>query len=219
VVKALNKEGYAYWTRRIFAEYQRTFGGCGSEGEFDYCIPNLDYALYVTNYSPGDELPELIERRVPLWHIVYNGILLNNPFGATINYKLKSPSVQLKLPKYGGRPIFYYYSRFRDFGTPKMDPVDLRCRDDEELVRGVQMVKQGCDEFSRLRHLAVGVHGRAQDDRRQLVSNDILRRHTHRLQLQQYGSCPSRRSGPIHGIPRAETAERINLSRPACSMN
>jgi len=174
----LTREGYAYWTRRIFAEHQKTFGGCGSEGGFDYCVSNLDYALYVSNYTPGDKLPELVDRHVPLWHIAYHGIVLNNPFGATMNYKLKTPEIQLKLTEYGGRPVFYYYRHFRDYGTPKMDPIDLRCRDDDELVRSVQTVKESYDEFSNLRQLQLEFlddHKRIADDVFQTTFSDGTR--------------------------------------------
>jgi len=149
----LTKEGYAEWTKKIFAEAQREFGGLGSEGGFDYCISNLDYGLYISFYVPGTKLNPLIDRHVPFWHLVYNGIVLNNPYTAASNYTTKDPMIRLKLIEFGGRPMFYFYSKFRESGTNWMGDIDLTCATDAELVESVRKVKEGYDEFETLKHL------------------------------------------------------------------
>ena len=98
------REDYAYWTRQIFAKTQKDFGGMGSEGGFDYAISNLDYALYISFYNPGSNLPRLIQKHVPFWHIVYNGIVLNNPYCAATNYTIKDPTTRMKLVEFPGVP-------------------------------------------------------------------------------------------------------------------
>ena len=149
----LTKEGFAEWTKKILADTQESFGGFASEGGFDYCISNLDYGLYISFHVPGTKLNPLIDRHVPFWQLVYNGIVLNNPYTAATNYTIKEPSVKLKLIEFGGRPMFYFYSKFKHSGTNWMGDDDLTCATDEELVRSVKAVKEGFDEFEKLKHL------------------------------------------------------------------
>ena len=149
----LTKEEFADWTKKIFAEAQQQFGGLASEGGFDYCISNLDYGLYISFYDPATPLPPIIDRHVPFWHLVYNGIVLNNPYTATTNYTLKDAATRLKLIEFGGRPMFYFYSKFRDTGTNWMGDIDLTCATDDELVESVRKVKEGYDEFETMKHL------------------------------------------------------------------
>ncbi len=149
----LTKEEFAEWTRKIQAETQKTFGGFASEGGFDYCVQHLDYGLYISFYNPGSTLNPLIDRHVPFWQLVYNGIVLNNPYTATTNYTIKDPATRLKLVEFGGRPMFYFCSKFREAGTNWMGDDDLICTTDEELVRSVSKVKEGFDEFEKLKKL------------------------------------------------------------------
>jgi hypothetical protein len=149
----LTKEGFAHWTRRMGADAQQTFGGFASEGGFDYAVSHLDYGLYISFYVPGSPTPALIDRHVPFWQLVYHGIVLSTPYTATTNYTIKDPQIQLKLIEFGGRPMFYFHSRFRDAGTHWMGNDDLSCATDDELVRSVALVKRGFDEFETLRHL------------------------------------------------------------------
>lgn len=149
----LTKEDFTIWTNRLFADAQGTFGGLASEGGFDYCVEHLDYALYTSFYKPDSPLPKLADRHVPYWSLVYHGIVLSNPFSATVNYTLKSPFTRLKLMEYGGRPIFYFYSIFKSTGNNWMGDVDLTSGTDEELAASVRKMKEGYDEFAKLRHL------------------------------------------------------------------
>jgi len=149
----LTKEGYADWTKKIFAEAQQTFGGVASEGGFDYCISNLDYGLYISFYNPGAVLNPLIDRHVPFWHLVYNGIVLNNPYTASTNYTMKDQLTRLKLVEFGGRPMFYFYSIFMESGRNWMGDIDLTCATDAELVESVRKIKEGYDEFEQMKHL------------------------------------------------------------------
>lgn len=147
------KEDFAKWTREIFEKTQKDLGGMGSEGGFDYAISNLDYALYISFYNPGTPLPKLIDRHVPYWHLVYNGIVLNNPYCATTNYTIKDPMTKMKLVEFGGRPMFYFYSKFRESGTNWMGDADIECGTDEILRDSVAAIRRGYDEFESMKEL------------------------------------------------------------------
>ena len=147
------KEDFARWTREIFAKTQKDLGGMGSEGGFDYAISNLDYSLYISFFNPGNKYPALIEKHVPFWHIVYNGFVLNNPFCATTNFTIKDPVTQLKLVEYGGRPMFYFYSKFKSSGNNWMGDADIGCATDEELRESVTAIKRGYDQFESMKDL------------------------------------------------------------------
>lgn len=149
----LNKREFAYWTNKITALSQETFGGFASEGGFDYCIKYLDFALYISFQKPDQGLPALIERHVPYWQLVYQGIVMSNPFTDTTNYTLKSRVAQLKQIEYGGRPHFYFYSKFKSDGANWMGDSDITCGTDEELRESVAKIKEGYDEFKKLERL------------------------------------------------------------------
>lgn len=149
----LTKEGFAEWTKKIQEATQKTFGGFASEGGFDYGVSNLDYALYISFYNPDGKPHPLIDRHVPFWQLVYNGIVLNNPYTATTNYTIKPDSVKLKLVEFGGRPMFYFHSKFKESGANWMGDDDLTCATEEELLRSVEAVKRGYAEFEELKHL------------------------------------------------------------------
>ncbi|MDO4585346.1 MAG: DUF5696 domain-containing protein [Planctomycetia bacterium] len=148
----LTKEDFARWTKKIFATAQKTFGGLGSEGGYDYAIENMDSALYLSYYVPGKPTHPMIDRHTPFWQLVYSGIVLSNPYTQCANYTLKDPIIRLKLIEFGGRPVFYFYSKFRDDGT-WMGEADLTCATDEELVASVKAIRQGYEEFEKLKHL------------------------------------------------------------------
>lgn len=149
----LTREEFAQWTNRIFAEAQQTFGGLGSEGGYDYCAGHLDYALNITFWSPEGKLSRMIDRYVPIWHLVYNGIILNNPFRTTWNHTIQKPLYRLKLIEFGGRPLFYFYRNFKNFGKDPNAVPDITCATDQELTESVKKIKEGYDEFQKLRYL------------------------------------------------------------------
>jgi len=93
--------------REILRLSRTIFGGISSEGGFDYCMPELDYGLYV---SFGMKKPcPLADEFIPLWQLTYHGYVLSNPYTTTVN---PNGTDLLKLLEYGGRPSFYYDSKF-----------------------------------------------------------------------------------------------------------
>ena len=151
--------------QREIAEYCRDlFGGFASECGFDHVGGQLDYINYVTSRmnrwveakkgkskkgSFYEKMSHYIDRFVPLWEIVYHGIILSNPDRLTQNHTTGKPKTDdsgdlrfnerdgiqdayatLKLYEFGGRPIFYS-SNFKD----------------------VPLIKKAYDEFLPYRHL------------------------------------------------------------------
>jgi len=116
-----NRQQTADYMNKIGEKAHRAFGGFGSEGPCDHVAKTLDYALYVTAYPKWLGRPNpLIDRLIPLWQIAYHGIILSNPYYATIDYNyprpsgnephtwLDQPTRRLKLYEFGGRPTFYF---------------------------------------------------------------------------------------------------------------
>ena len=154
--------------QKEIAEFcKKEFGGFASEGGYDHISGQLDYINYVGSRMRGwrdvkkgekvagkfyHRLAEWVDEYVPLWELVYHGIILSNPDRLTQNHTLgnvrKSSSLDsgdlrcldrdgiqdayatLKLMEFGGRPIFYT-SRFED----------------------IPLIKKAYDEFLPVRHL------------------------------------------------------------------
>lgn len=148
----LSRGESASWIDRTMRLAKNCFGGVASEGPFDFCCGNLDYVLYV---SFGDLLDSsaMIDRVVPIWQLVYHGTILSTPSAKLTNYPLKGDVARLKLIEFGGRPMFYFYSRFRSDNKQWMGEEDLTCEDDRALAASVTKIKQGYDEFNLLAHL------------------------------------------------------------------
>ena len=135
------------------AELARTcFGGFSSEGAFDHFVGSLDYGLYVSFSDPRKENCGLVDRIEPMPQLVYNGIFAMNPFTSSVNFTAQERYWQLKLIEFGGRPAYYFYSKFRST-TNWMGDEDLRCGTDDELKQSVAKVREGWDVYSRLSHL------------------------------------------------------------------
>ena len=160
-------------TRQETADYMnkigelahKYFGGFGSEGPCDHVARSLDYALYVWAYPSwvGARHP-LMDRLVPVWQICYHGIILSNPYFATVDYnyeKIKRPNApesyhilpdiptrRLKLYEFGGRPTFYG-----------------GIRDDN-----LQPIKEAYDEYQPMKYLQYEF----MDDHRELAPDVFL---------------------------------------------
>ncbi len=154
-------DGARYWG--LCAEVsKRELGGFASEGAMDHFAGSLDYALYASFESPdGIEAnwytgASLAKRHVPIFQIVYNGIIASNPFASSVNFTAQSRFWQLKLIEYGGRPAFYFYSKFLSPSEDLKDWMgdgDLRCGTDKELSTAVAKIKEGTDVYAALSYL------------------------------------------------------------------
>lgn len=120
-----NRKEMACHQIRLGEKYRKHFGGFTSEAGYDHVAKVLDYALYTSSLYLNEiknDKPfklSLTEHEVlPLWQIVYHGIILSNPDWMTIDahIKPKGHKYRLKLIECGGRPTFYWtkYKRQSD---------------------------------------------------------------------------------------------------------
>ena len=123
------------------------------EGAIDHFAGELDSVLYASFGDPRAARKGLVDRIVPIWQMAYNGIVVNNPFTTTVNATAQDRYSLLKLLEFGGRPNFYFYSRFVDDGTDWMGEGDLRCATDEELAKSVAAIRAGWNVYSRVSRL------------------------------------------------------------------
>ena len=151
-------DGAKFWGA-CAAIAKRDLGGFASESGNDCFIGNLDYSLYSYFGDPKKIEREyvhgkgLAKRVIPVWQIVYNGIVANNPFTTTVNVTLKDRYSRLKAVEFSARPCFYFYSKFKTDGGSWMGREDLTCATDEELRASVAKIKEGYDIYRRIRHL------------------------------------------------------------------
>ena len=149
----LNGAEAASWWGKGAELAKSCFGGFASEGAFDHFAGSLDYGLYVSFNDPQKYPKGLVDRMAPLTALVYNGIFATNPFTRTVNFTAQDRYCQLKLIEFGGRPAFYFYSKFVSNGTDWMGDNDLRSGTDEELEKSVARIRAGWDIYRQLSHL------------------------------------------------------------------
>lgn len=130
------------WLERLGLKARQAFGGYSSECGFDHCVAVLDNCLYVSCY-PGWSCSktDMVDGYMPIWHVVYSGIVMSTPFYATLDAGtprksngvsdavgknanvfefLGSPErTLLKLFELGGRPMFYYTDYKHDISAIK----------------------------------------------------------------------------------------------------
>ena len=147
----VNRAEAAKWWGRGAALSKRVFGGFASEGAFDHFASDLDSALYVSFRDPQKLNDGLVDRMAPFPQLVYNGVFAMNPFTRTINFTAQTKYWQLKLIEFGGRPTFYFYSKFTHGGNNGwMGDGDLGCATDAELSDSVAKIKEGADIYATL---------------------------------------------------------------------
>ncbi|MBR4099417.1 MAG: hypothetical protein IKK55_00295 [Clostridia bacterium] len=139
-------------SRELMKLTREIFGGYSSEGGYDFGAKYLDFALNL-DYGAGKGKP-FFDEYIPLWQLVYHGIILSNPSMAeTMNFSLKdSKNPKLKLIEYGGRPTYYYYSVFRDDWQASADK-DLVCGTKSQLEKGIKAIKEGYELYKELSYL------------------------------------------------------------------
>lgn len=135
-------------------------GGFASEGAVDHFAGNLDSVLYASFDSPltiereWREGTSLAKGHRPIFQLVYHGIILSNPFTFTVNFTAQDPYARLKLLEYGGRPNFYFNSKFMtDPGRDWMGSHDLSADTDDQLEWSVAKIKEGSDIYGKFCHL------------------------------------------------------------------
>ena len=150
----LNEREATKYIGHILQLGRDTFGGVASEGSYDHNAGQLDYILYASFARPfeTDRYPALVDRYVPIFQLVYNGIILSNPFTTTVNATIKGRPSELKTIEFGARPTFYFYANFLTPGKRSnwMGDEDLVCATDEELRKSVASIKRGLEDYKSL---------------------------------------------------------------------
>ena len=130
---------------------RETFGAFSSEGCMDFALKELDFGLYV---SIADNVRNPItDLLVPFFELTYHGILLYNPCSPTVNYPIKTPADKLTFRMRGGRPAFYFHSRFLHKETNWMGDVDLVATDNASLDHAAQLIADSIRENEDLQDL------------------------------------------------------------------
>ena len=145
-------QAQAYY-RKIAQLSRNLFGGYQSEGFMDYMIADVDSILYVGCRTKDTSVANvLFEEGIPFWQLVYHGIVLSNPTAETVNYTLKEPKMNLVFIEYGGRPVFYFNSKFGP-NRNWMGDLDLYNDSDEAIAKSVAALKAAYDEYKDLMYL------------------------------------------------------------------
>jgi len=104
-----NRKQAGEYQKEMLHKAKTIFGGAASECGWDHVAGELDYINYTARfmlvYEKENKKPEIVDGVVPLWEIVYHGILLYNP--DKITQGTLDARNALRLVEFGGRPIFY----------------------------------------------------------------------------------------------------------------
>lgn len=134
------------YAKKICRIARKEFGGVSSEGAYDFLTPELDYGLYI---SFSDKELGICDKSIPFWQLVYHGIVLSNPYSATINSTFKENNIVKKMLEYGGRPSYYFYSAFMENGANWMGNIDARCDTEEEMKASVARIREGYELYQK----------------------------------------------------------------------
>lgn len=126
--------------------------GFSSEGCMDFALKELDYGLYVSfGNAFGIKPIPMCSRTIPFFEMVYHGIVLYNPTSPTINYPIKSKKDQLTFIMRGGRPSFYFWSKFRTGGQVNwMGEEDLIASDNASLDYAAELIAKESKRYEEL---------------------------------------------------------------------
>jgi hypothetical protein len=76
-----------------------------------------------------------------------------NPTSPTVNFPIKTPTDRLTFYMRGGRPAFYFHSKFR-YGEPNwMGDVDLVATDNASMNHAASLIAQAAKEYADLADL------------------------------------------------------------------
>ncbi|MBE6414078.1 MAG: hypothetical protein E7035_05970 [Verrucomicrobiaceae bacterium] len=126
----LNKKQWVEYQNKIIDYAHKVFGGFTSECGMDHVAKGLDYALYMwwSYRKDWNTKDGLAQKYIPMWQLVYHGIIMSNPFLSTVDplYKHPKPASEkdwfmncynfisdpeaqwLKVIELGGRPTYYF---------------------------------------------------------------------------------------------------------------
>ncbi|MDD3153473.1 MAG: DUF5696 domain-containing protein [Victivallaceae bacterium] len=140
--------------RRIILETARSyFGGVQCEGPLDFAIPALDRIMYVESADDaqcGLKTRDYVDAIVPLWEMVYHGIVVYNVSTDSIN-ALPGSNEYLRNLEYGAMPLYYFHRNFNsEDREPEILPEgspDFRATSPEKLAMEVEIIRRGYEDF------------------------------------------------------------------------
>ena len=102
----LNRRQWADAYLKIMKYGRDLTGGFTSECGMDHLIKYLDWAFYI-NHS--ERMHPAFDRFVPVWQIVYHGIVPSEQFFSDTgnNMKRNARNIRLHHAEFGGRPVYY----------------------------------------------------------------------------------------------------------------
>lgn len=151
----LTKAKSAECNKRIMRLTKKLMGGFSSEGGYDTNIGELDFAL-VVHPMPEQITTEFCDRVIPLWELVYHGIVLHNTSWQTSVYVCGEKNngyyrSMLKNIEFGGRPVAYFHMGFR--GHPEDLYNGLNTADNTSMAKSVEKIRHMYDYYKELSRL------------------------------------------------------------------
>jgi hypothetical protein len=144
----LTRRGCAEWRNKALDFMRGQFGAVSSEGLLDFTAGHLDRAMYLEESEEGVLAPGYADKSIPLLPFVYHGILHYNLSFASVNCVLKERDVHLRCAEYGGVPLVYFYSGYRNSpGQNWMGRADLTCATQAGLDAAIASVKRTQEMF------------------------------------------------------------------------
>lgn len=154
--KVNRKEACQYFDE-LFQYSRDLFGTVGCEVGMEHSMKKCDFILYATMNNGLNRMVEeedLFTEYVPFWHIVFHGIVLNNPYAGTVNAEVnRNPDALLRLIELGGRPVIYYYSKFVTDGSDWMGDMDFRVDTKEDIDNGIQAAVKTAKLYDKMSYL------------------------------------------------------------------
>ena len=141
----------ADWYIKTMKLSRENFSGFSSESGFDFGAAYTDYVMY-PSFDLGKDFSnkDLCDDIIPLWQMIYHGIILYNGCTFTLNYTAKAEKNRLKSIELGGRPLVCYYANFASNNNWR-GKEDFVCDTDEQLVDSVNKIKIMSDDYDLLK--------------------------------------------------------------------
>jgi hypothetical protein len=138
---------------KILSLADEIFGGVQSEGSLDFTAAAMDRFLYIYNGEHTFKKVPYVDQCIPLYPVVYHGVLLYNVSHKTVN-ALPGEFGYLKNIEYGALPFNYFYGHFMlDKSKDWLGDRDFRYDSREGLHKAVSKLKEVYQDLQRLRHL------------------------------------------------------------------
>ena len=166
----INRREWTEWMNRFLLEAKKRFGSISSEGGMDFAAGILDYALYSAWKVLGEKERSIVDEFVPLWQLVYHGILLYNATTETVNYTVKGTANRLKQYEYGGRPSAYCFSRFQSGNVDFLGLEDIAWNEGTRPDFVAEKIAEMDREYSKLYSTA-----EAFMDKHEKISDGVFR--------------------------------------------